>query len=81
MFGLTRHTLLDLAVNAIPVGILFVLDALFFVYNPWGWDLWFVFWMHFLTLFPLVLLVLLSYVSGTVVQRDEHRDRERAEQG
>ena len=81
MFGLTRHTLLDLVVNAIPVGILFVLDALFFVYNPWGWDLWFVFWMHFLTLFPLVLLVLLSYVSGIVVQRDEHRDRERAERG
>lgn len=76
MLNLTHHTLLDLVVNLIPVGILLFMDALFLVYNPWGWNLWFVFWMHFLTLFPLILLLLLSYVSGRVIQRDEQREPE-----
>lgn len=76
LLRLTRHTWLDLVVNAIPVGILFFLDAMFFLYNPWGWDPWYVFWMHFLTLFPLTLLVILSYVSGLYVQRDEGRTPE-----
>lgn len=74
LLRLTRHTWLDLMVNVVPIMILVVLDGLFFLYNPWGWDLWFVFWMHFLTLFPLVLLAILSYVSGYFVQRDERRE-------
>jgi len=76
LLGLTDDTLLDLTVNLVPVGILLGLDVMFFVLNPWGWDLWFVFWMHALTLFPLALLLILTYVSGTVVQRDERRMHE-----
>jgi hypothetical protein len=68
---LTEETWLDLTVNFIPIGILAALDGPFWVYNPWGWDLWFVFWMHVLTFVPLVLLTVLTYVSGRVVQRDE----------
>lgn len=68
---LTEETWLDLTVNFIPIGILAVLDVMFWVYNPWGWDLWFVFWAHVLTFVPLVLLTLLTYVSGRVIQRDE----------
>lgn len=69
--NLTEDTWLDLTVNFIPIGILAVLDVMFWVVNPWGWDLWFVFWSHVLTLVPLVLLTLLTYVSGRVIQRDE----------
>jgi hypothetical protein len=68
---LTEETWLDLTVNFVPIGILAVLDVMFWVYNPWGWDLWFVFWAHVLTFVPLVLLTLLTYVSGRVIQRDE----------
>lgn len=78
MLNLSHETLLDLTVNAIPIGILFFMDVLFIVYNPWGWDPWFVFWAHFLTLFPLVNLLLLSYVSGLFVQRDEQHEPERS---
>lgn len=76
----TRETLLDLTVNFIPIGILLVLDLLFLVFNPWGWDPWYAFWMHFLTLFPLAVLLLLTYVSGRVIQRDEQRVEEGQDQ-
>jgi len=70
-FDLTWETVLDLTVNLIPVGILVGMEVLFFAYNPFGWDLWYTAWMHFLTLFPLVLLLILTYVSGRVIQREE----------
>ena len=73
---LEHETVLDLTVNIIPVGILLGMEILFFVFNPWGWDLWIVFWMHFLTLFPLALLLVLTYVSGRVIQRDEGKTDE-----
>lgn len=69
--NLTNETWLDLTVNMIPLGILLFMDALFWVVNPWGWDPLMVFIAHFLTLFPFVLLALLTYFSGTVIQRDE----------
>jgi len=68
---LTEDTWLDLTVNFVPIGILAVLDLMFWVFNPWGWDPWFVFWAHVLTVVPLVLLTILTYVSGRVIQRDE----------
>lgn len=70
---LTGHTWLDLLVNIIPMGILLVLDMMFIVYNPWGWDLFYVAMAHFLTLFPFVLLGILTYISGLTIQRDEER--------
>lgn len=70
---LTHDTVLDLMVNIIPVGILIGMDLLFFIFNPFGWDLYYVGWMHFLTLFPLLLLLILTYVSGRVIQRDEQQ--------
>jgi len=73
VLNLTKDTLLDLAVNFIPLGMLAFFDALFWIFNPWGWDLWFVFWAHVLTVIPFVLLTVLTFVSGRVVQRDERR--------
>jgi len=68
---LTDDTWLDLLVNIIPLGILLFLDVLFFLYNPWGWDPFYILLAHFLTLFPFLLLGILTYVSGRAVQRDE----------
>lgn len=68
---LSRETLLDLTVNVIPLVILGFFTLLFIVVNPWGWDPFVVVLTHFLTVFPLVLLALLSYLSGLAVQRDE----------
>jgi len=79
--GLTRETVLDLMVNIIPVGILIGMEILFFVLNPWGWDLWYVGWMHFLTLFPLVLLLILTWVSGRVIQNSEEGDEIQVDEG
>lgn len=73
----TSETLLDLTVNFIPMGILLGMELLFFAYNPWGWDPWFLFWMHFLTVFPLLMLILITYVSGRIIQRDEEELKER----
>ena len=69
--NLTEETWLDLTVNLVPLGILAFMDALFWVFNPWGWDPLMIVVSHFLTLFPLVLLAILTYVSGAIIQRDE----------
>lgn len=68
---LTGETTLDLVVNWIPLAILLFFSALFVVVNPWGWDPFVIGIAHFLTLFPFVVLAVLSYVSGLYVQRDE----------
>lgn len=73
LLKITRETWTDLTVNFVPLGILFFMDVLFWIVNPWGWDPWVVFWSHFLTIFPLLCLLLLTYVSGLVIQRDEGR--------
>jgi hypothetical protein len=70
---ITRETWADLTVNLIPVGILFAMDAIFWILNPWGWDPFVLGIAHFLTLFPLLCLSLLTYVSGWYIQRDEGR--------
>ncbi|SFS11589.1 hypothetical protein SAMN05216559_3901 [Halomicrobium zhouii] len=69
--NLTNETWLDLTVNLVPLAILAFMDVLFWVVNPWGWDPLIIVVSHFLTLFPLLLLAILTYVSGLFVQRDE----------
>lgn len=73
---ITRETWTDLTVNLIPIGILVGMDVLFWVVNPWGWDPFIVGLAHFLTIFPLLCLLLLTYVSGYIIQRDEGRAEE-----
>jgi hypothetical protein len=69
--NLTNETWLDLTVNLVPLAILAFMDVLFWVVNPWGWDPFIIVVSHFLTLFHLLLLAILTYVSGLFVQRDE----------
>lgn len=66
-----RETLLDLTVNVIPIGILLFFVVLFAVVNPWEFDPYYFFLMHGLTIFPLLMLLLVTYVSARVISRDE----------
>ncbi len=76
LLDLTHETWLDLVVNIVPIVILGFFDLLFFVVNPWGWDPLTVVLMHFLTLFPLVVLAVVTWVSGYVIQRAEGQPTE-----
>jgi len=73
-----RDTVLDVLVNVVPIGILAFFVGLYLVFNPWGYDPGVVLLSHFLTIFPLILLSILTYVSARVIARDEKRDTERA---
>jgi hypothetical protein len=68
---LEKDTLIDLIVNLIPIVMLAFFSFMFVVFNPWEFDLFTAAMTHFLTLFPLVVLVLVTYVSGRIIQRDE----------
>lgn len=68
-----RETAFDTLVNVVPMAILFFFVVLFLVVNPWGYDLGVTLLSHFLTIFPLVLLGILTYVSARVIARDEER--------
>lgn len=68
----TVETLLDVTVNMIPMGILLFFVALYTLVRPWKWDPAMFAIMHFLTLFPLVLLAILTYVSARAIAGDEH---------
>jgi len=67
----TFDTLLDVTVNIIPMGILLFFVGLYAVIRPWNWDPGMFVLMHFLTLFPLLLLAVLTYVSARAIASDE----------
>jgi len=68
------ETLLDITVNLIPMGILLFFIALTTLFRPWGWDPTTFVLMHFLTVFPFVLLALLTYVSARAIASAEEGD-------
>jgi hypothetical protein len=63
----TLDTLLDVTVNLIPMGILLFFVGLYSVFRPWEWDPAIFVLMHFLTVFPFLLLALLTYVSARAI--------------
>lgn len=71
-----RDTLLDITVNLVPVVILLFFIVFYTVVRPWEWDPLMFVVMHFLTAFPLVLVLLLTYVSARAISRDESRAHE-----
>ena len=71
-----RETMLDLLVNVIPMGILLFFFLLFLFVSPWQIEPGIFFFTHFLTLFPLALLIVLTYVSARAISRDETRGDE-----
>lgn len=66
-----RETILDITVNVIPIFILAVFFVLYVLYSPWEYDISTMVIQHFLTLFPLLMLAILSYISARIVSRDE----------
>jgi len=67
----TRETLLDVTVNLIPMVILLFFVVFYTAFRPWGWDPTIFVLMHFLTVFPFVLLALLTYVSARAIASAE----------
>ncbi|WP_276252285.1 DUF6684 family protein [Haloarcula rara] len=67
----TLDTLLDVTVNLIPMGILLFFVLLYSLFRPWEWDPGMFVLMHFLTVFPFVLLALLTYVSARAIASAE----------
>jgi hypothetical protein len=65
------ETLLDVTVNLIPMGILLFFVGLYTVIRPWEWDPGIFVMMHFLTIFPFILLGILTYFSARAIAGDE----------
>lgn len=74
---LDRETLLDIAVNVIPMAMLVFFVVLFLVYTPFPPNTFMFVMSHLLTVIPLVLLALLTYVTAKVISRDERELEER----
>jgi len=70
---LDRETLLDLTVNFVPLVILLFFSVFYTVIYPWDADPARFALMHVLTLFPFLVLAILTYYAGKVVSRDERR--------
>ncbi|PSQ25300.1 hypothetical protein BRD03_14845 [Halobacteriales archaeon QS_9_68_17] len=66
-----RETMLDLTVNFIPLGILAFFFVAFLVFNPWGWDPLFTSLALFIVGWHFLLLVLLTWLSGRTIAKEE----------
>ncbi|APW99560.1 hypothetical protein CHINAEXTREME_18070 [Halobiforma lacisalsi AJ5] len=70
---LSRETVVDISINAVPVLILAYFAVLFEVASPWEFDPLAVVLTHTLTLFPLLVLVCATYLVARVIERDATR--------
>ncbi|WP_227356843.1 DUF6684 family protein [Haladaptatus salinisoli] len=59
-----RETLLDITVNVVPMLILLFFVVLFTVWTPWEGQPLIYAISHFLTIFPLLVLALLTWVAA-----------------
>lgn len=69
-----RETLVDVTINAIPVVILVVAVALTLTLPAWQGLSLTVAVAHFLTVFPIVVLVVATYVVARAVEADIQTD-------
>ena len=67
---LSRETVVDVSINAVPVLILAYFTVLHGVASPWAFRPLAVFFMYTLTLFPLVVLVVATYYVARAIERD-----------
>lgn len=70
---LSRRTLVDVSINAVPVFILAYFAVLFEVGDQWAFRPLSIFLTHSLTLFPLVVLALATYYAARAIERDAAR--------
>jgi len=66
-----RETLLDLTVNAIPLGIMLFFVVLFLVVNPFGTDLAAQAIQLTIVVVTFVALFILTYISGKAISESE----------
>lgn len=69
----SRETALDVSINAIPVAILAYFAVLFQIASPWSFDPLTVTLTHALTLFPLLVLVVATYLGARAIESDAAR--------
>lgn len=72
-----RETLLDLVVNAIPLGMILFFVVVFLVMNPFGSSPVNTAIQMALLIVPFIALALLTYVSGKAVSEAEEELEER----
>ncbi|GAB3668385.1 DUF6684 family protein [Halopiger thermotolerans] len=70
---LSRETAIDASINAVPVVILAYFAVFFEIAETWSFDPLTVVLTHTLTLLPLVLLIVATYVVARVIERDADR--------
>ncbi|MFC6757623.1 DUF6684 family protein [Halomicroarcula sp. GCM10025894] len=74
LFGFEKETLLDLTVNAIPLGILLFFIAAFAVVSPFGLDPVFSGLQFSLMISMFLLLAVLTYYAGRAVEDAEQAE-------
>lgn len=80
VLGLDSETVLDVLVNVVPMVILLFFIVLYTLIRPWQFDASTFVIMHFLTVFPFLLLGILTYYAAQAISRDEAElERERTE--
>lgn len=65
------ETLLNTTVNLVPIGVLLFFVVLFAAVTPWPPNPWLFAIGHVLTLIPMVLLALLTYVAAKAFSGSE----------
>jgi len=68
-----RDAILDLSVNIIPLGILVFFFGLYIFASPWDFDPVFSTIQFSIMGLILIALLVLTYLSGKAVERDERR--------
>ena len=74
ILGFERDTLVDAAVNAVPLAILVLFMGLFLVYDPWPAGLLSLVIGQGLLLVPIVVLLAATAVAARLIQADEAAD-------
>lgn len=67
-----RRTLLDILVNAVPIGILLFFTVLFLVYGSYPSNPLVTVVQVALILIPVIVVILITYYAAKAVTRDEH---------
>lgn len=74
--GFRRSTLVDAAVNAVPLAIVTFFLLFFLVWDPWRPDPLALFWEVVLHVVPIVTLLVATGVAAWLIQRDEASEEE-----
>ncbi len=77
MSNFDRETMLNLAVNMVPLGIILFFIVLFLATDPFGSDAVAVFHSQLLLVVPFVVLAFFTYLSGRIIgetERTGHSD-------